>query len=334
MPHLGGDVAGQRHEQPPHAHWVSVGAVHPGHVGAADLVEIGAGGVAGRDRVDVAHLGPSAPARELEHLAQRQSGVGGRAPFAVEERSQRHATVGLSALVEAHGPHADPDDPPGTGVSGDVVGRVGGACQDELASHAPGVAGSPHRVPDPRRQLPLIQQPGRRAVEDRRRIHARVQRGTDSVVQVHGAVGEPAPGPRLAAGARAFDHHRGHRRERPAHLRVNDAGHIPVRSYAVGVHRCSVSPPPQEYANNLAVEMPIKWQFTVEGGERSGRGCGRCCAETTTDTPWSVPAGATRADQSSPRGWTQGSTGRDKPGLGSALAEEVVGGGAHYLVRD
>src|SRR5680860_1076786 len=218
----GRDIAGQALDQSGDPLGL-VALTQPLNLAPRYLAEVVADSQYGIGQLQVPQGGPSTAANRFGQVSELDAGVARFALVAVEQRCKRNLTVAGPELVQRHGPHPQTADPSGAAVAGLVIGRLGGAGQDELTGVNPIVDVAAYVVPDLRLELPLIDQPGDVAVEDQRGIEFG---GVTSVlvdVEKHLALCDLASGFGLAAGLRSLDQDRASGFEPPLQLEIRDS---------------------------------------------------------------------------------------------------------------
>ena len=224
--HRRGDVARQGLAEPTHPRRVSRLASHDGDVGALDVVQVASVGPHG-GLLRAAQIGrPATRGDEFRHGGDGQVRLGRALRCPVEDRPQRDVASGASHLEQRHGPHVEPRETPGAGVTGDVVGGHRGAGENELAPCGALVHGAAHEVPDRRLQLPLIDEPWRRAGQQQRWIRGHQTAGVGVNVQQHMGGGCLHGGGRLAGGLGAFHKHGAGSLQQRDEFRVCNAGSV------------------------------------------------------------------------------------------------------------
>ena len=173
---------------------------------------------------DVARPAPAAD--QFRQFRNRESGCLRTLHFSLQQRAEGYSAGRMTGFKEREGAHSEPCQTASAGVSGHVVRRNRRAGQDELSGSAPVVHGSPHMVPDVRLDLPLVNEAGDVAAQDR------VGRGADHVpsvpvnVQPYLACSQVSGGGGLSAGLRSFDHHGAHGLEPFLEFLVDDSGEV------------------------------------------------------------------------------------------------------------
>ena len=186
---------------------IAPAAVDAVDVEPTDLVDVGACGPKGDAGVSMLQPGPAADRDALGDLGNAESGVGAAGGVACEEASQRDRTVARAALEQAHRPHPQPADAASAGMTRHVVGRDGGTRQQELPGLATVVDRTADVVPDPRLDLPLVDQPRRRSVEHELRVELDRSASVRVDVEPHVAGGDLERRRCLATGLRPLDDH-------------------------------------------------------------------------------------------------------------------------------
>ena len=138
-------------------------------------------------------------------------------------------------------------------MSRDVVGRNGGAGEDEVAQAWVVIDGTPHVVPDVGLGLPLIDQSRSRAFQARidrhRLLHSRIR------VHEYFAC-RRLPGRRgLAADPRPLDHDSSRCREPFGQFTVGDSGTIAGRGWGIGCHDGKYGKNDRGFATTLIVVL-------------------------------------------------------------------------------
>lgn len=100
----------------------------------------------------------------------------------------------------------------------------------------------PHRIPDPRRQLPFVQEPGSFTLEEGGGIERHRQTDVIGVVNGHCARGEPAPGPSLTGGSGSLDDHRRGHLQGEFHFSVGHTGQVAGRGQESGHTHSPIQP--------------------------------------------------------------------------------------------
>ena len=194
----GGDVAGEALDQS-HDPLGPVQLSQALDVAPWYLAKVVANLLQGLGKLQVTEGRPSTATDRFGQVRELEAGVGGFAGLVIQECRQGDLPAAGSQLVEGHRSHSQATDPSGPRVAGLVVGRLGGAGEDELAGIAPFVDRAAHVVPDFRRELPLVDQPGDIAAEDQGGIQLRGIAGIFVDVEKHLAVGDLTSGFGLAA---------------------------------------------------------------------------------------------------------------------------------------
>ena len=118
---MGGDVAREARQQPPHTDRVAMHPIHAVNIDTGDLIEIIAHGKQTIRVATPAQAGPPPEGDLLREIRDSQPRVGAWAHSALEKFPQRNATAAATCLKETHRAHPQTGDTAGAGVPRDVV---------------------------------------------------------------------------------------------------------------------------------------------------------------------------------------------------------------------
>ena len=148
--------------------------------------------------------------------------TGARLELALEQPGKRHGSCGKAPLPQRHGAHVHAGDAARTAVRDGVLGRGGGAREDEQPPITGRVDGAARSVPGGGDLLPLVDHVGAGALQGQRGV------GLDQcldvwVVQVYDALAERQGRPGLAAPLGSPDLDRAEGGEQPLQALVDEA---------------------------------------------------------------------------------------------------------------
>ena len=173
----GAGIAGQGTQERPHALWIPADAIRHANVHAnvhaGHIVHLAAIRPQSARKRPAHAFGPSSLADELGDLTDGNRVISGLGRIPRKQARQRYRARRPSGFVQRHGTQAESDDATQSRVPSGVVRGNGRPGEDELAARAPVIDGPFPMVPDPRLQLPLVDEARRRSLQHFRRIGLR-----------------------------------------------------------------------------------------------------------------------------------------------------------------
>ena len=222
----GGHVARQGPEQPAHAERVPRLAADARHVHAAGVLHVAAVQPQ-RSRRRIADVGwPAANRDQLGRFGDRQLRPRRLLRLAVQQPLKRDGAGGTPALVERHWADSEPGEAARPRVAGAVVRRHRRPGEDETTPPRLRIHGATDMVPNRRRELPLVNEPGRIPREHGSRIDAHHRPGVGVHIQEHMAGRGLHRRGRLAHRPGAFDEHGPGGRQEVGEFGVYGAGQV------------------------------------------------------------------------------------------------------------
>lgn len=168
-------------------------------------------------------VGPPTGYDQIGDPFDRQPAVASPDRLTVKERAKRDGLRRVTALGKGHGPHPEAQESASAGVSRGIVGWHGRAGQDEQPGALSIIDRPPYVIPNPRLQLPLVDEARALTVQHQRRIDRSGEPCLRIHVQPYLAACGLSSGLGLAAGLGPLDQDSADRLRGSLELRVHDS---------------------------------------------------------------------------------------------------------------